>query len=348
MYPIVIIFLFHLDTRSVARKMVAEEFSGCTVRITKKPRFESMLNARRSAKIKARRITIAVGRSDANSTGTNDQSALFKKIRNKPFKNRRNSVVENVGNQQNVEMVQSTNDDEPNSIAISTVDDVNRSSRMSANSTPIEVDSIHPNNDEIIENPVSTDATLNCSIDGEIFAEAIPTDVGSDQSGEFDIDCQLNAPTDETNAEHVASNGTDMISSDANLIEADKENVSVGDRERDHVLLIPSLPTLHASELFSSMPIESILDTSVPVDLPLSTPLKPNNVNAEKCPMLVPYCSCGKVKQYPGKKHPKTAAIVLSAVKKIECEYKQTIDADIDASDESFGRLNYSDSYESE
>lgn len=78
-------------TRSSTRHDLLEDFSKCTVRIIKIPYFDQLLRSQRSAKIKARRRTVAVDGSISHSGG-NGQSALFKKVTNKPFTNRRSSV----------------------------------------------------------------------------------------------------------------------------------------------------------------------------------------------------------------------------------------------------------------
>lgn len=78
-------------TRSTTRLKLLDDFSKCTVRITKKPYFDQLLRTQRSAKIIARRCTVAVDNSVSHSVASG-QSALFKKVTNKPFINRRKSV----------------------------------------------------------------------------------------------------------------------------------------------------------------------------------------------------------------------------------------------------------------
>lgn len=75
-------------TRSTTRDLWLNEFSKCTVRITKIPHLDQLLRNQRSAKIIARRNTVAIGNS-TNRSAVNGPNALFRKVTNKPFTSRR-------------------------------------------------------------------------------------------------------------------------------------------------------------------------------------------------------------------------------------------------------------------
>lgn len=76
-------------TRSDYRKVVVDLYSACKVRIKRNQNLEKLLVSRRSAKVCARRKTIALGITPSTFV---ERSVLFKNIKSKPFTTRRHSV----------------------------------------------------------------------------------------------------------------------------------------------------------------------------------------------------------------------------------------------------------------
>lgn len=76
--------------------MAMESFIGCKVRIARNLNLEKLLVTRRSAKIRARRTTIAVDKSifSSGSSADSGTSLLFKKMSSKPFTRRRSMYAE--------------------------------------------------------------------------------------------------------------------------------------------------------------------------------------------------------------------------------------------------------------
>lgn len=130
-------------------------------------------------------------------------------------------------------------------------------------------------------------------------------------------------------------------SSSGFIADEDKENTN--DMNRNENVLIPSVPPVSiVHDLFPTMPTESILDASIPVNLP--APITPRAVK-RNVPLLIPICDCHSTpKQYKSTKPTKTAQFMQKSLHKFKCFGSRTIAPDFDDSADSFGRLIYSDS----
>lgn len=84
-------FSYILATRRDTQKLLIDRYSQCKVRIARNAGLEELLRVRRSAKITARRKTVALDNYVAPSIA-NRSTVLFNKITNKPFMQRRHSV----------------------------------------------------------------------------------------------------------------------------------------------------------------------------------------------------------------------------------------------------------------
>lgn len=136
--------------------MLLHEFSECSVRIVKNTRLDKLLIARRAAKIIHHRKTIAV--ENVPQKSINGSSALFKKVKDKPFKSRRHST---------------NGPDSSNSILV----DKNRITFNSLIATSHSNKANMPNMNRIDSVPTSTtSAVQNNSMSGDLVAISDPVD----------------------------------------------------------------------------------------------------------------------------------------------------------------------------
>lgn len=352
--------LLLLATRAKTREIMIQSYSQCKVNIGRNNRLEKLLLVQRTAKITARRATLAISSYVAPSEA-GQSSVLFKRVAAKPFANRRQSVGNRMTSDKSGEKASSienrteTTDatqSTPNDVSTDQIEEPTNNMALDEpidSSVEIRIEIVHPTlstsnavlNDEI-ERP-----TANMALDESNLAE--PNNI-----------CDTGA-----NKENIApQNLSDVLLPFLPPVEVRSDmcvnSLSLLDTSMPESgnLPIPIAPIQIERDLMWDD--DEILDCAVPESCVLPVPITPNQQggNVKRAiPGLIPLCDLNgsSLKKYgPAQKiWPRrsslTAQFMLGVLDKYELE-KQTVPAadistsqGIEDSDDSFGQLLYSD-----
>lgn len=336
-----------LVTRGDAQKLLIESYSQCKVRISRNTKMEKLFLTRRTAKINARRKSIALNEYVA-PLAVDRSTMLFKEITNKPFMTRRRSVstrITRVNSDKNDADRRISDSSKAGEGTILVHDDRNKTidEEAKSNSVSENDDELHPNNEnhetkEVIEQ-TTTQSTVSTGPEHS--------------SSATDVDKENDAST-----ETILLPFLPPVVVQKDVIHAMSSTILDSNMPSMHNLPKPIMPiTQHVDveDDLIRMDLEvsqAILDCSVPDLLDLPAPIAPiheSNQTKRAVPFLIPICD---MKKYgPTKKMTKTSQMILGVLNEFDqhqLKTKQSIPAEevnitIDfESDESIGQLYYS------
>lgn len=353
-----------LVTRGDAQKLLIESYLLCKVRISRNTKMEKLFLTRRTAKINARRKSIALNEYVA-PLAVDRSTMLFKEITNKPFMTRRRSVSTRItranSDKNDADHRIDTNKAAEGTIAVSdhqqsnvqvhdnrnkAIDEEAKSNSVSEND-----DELHPNNEihntkEVIEQ-TTTQSTVS---GGPEHSSSVP-----------DVDKENDAPL-----ETILLPFLPPVVIQNDVIHTMRSTILDSNMPSMHNLPKPIMPIaqhVDVEEDLIQMDLEvsqAILDCSVPDLLDLPAPIVPIHESQQTkraIPSLIPICD---MKKYgPTKKMTKTSRLILSVLNKFDrhqlISQQSTLAEDVNItpaeevnitidfeSDESIGRLYYS------
>lgn len=298
-------------TRAVMKNALFESYSSCTLQIIRNAHLDKLLISRRSARIVARRRTIALDDSCMEGSlhsNLHERSILFKNVASKPFSVHRRSFAGRVASQTPIaDSMHNQACGQNDSIICPMIDSCE--TEQVFNKTQVESSQIRSLEDE-----------GECSITAVVDTET--DNVSSNEQMKFAVDQMSN---------HDQMPSIDQMSDD-NYVSSEMDlQIDITERQRvspcDNDSLLPLLATIDVhDECFFPVTSQSVLDAAIPSALNLPAPLQPLNFSKRLRPVpnLLPMCDLIEfndtptVKKYPAAKKFKASKFIIQCLEQID------------------------------